>query len=173
MSEMETDYQCFRCCGVSSDIVHLCGRCYGVMEAGAVRCGKTHLTVEVWEAITQHLHRADNSEGASELEVAVGALVDRMLAAEEHVSTLRDALSWEVQARDRFAELAVRLEEREKLLAARGAEWATRAKSAEGLLREMASQRQCHSARCAMWVDEVYLCTCWLVEYMVPQEVAP
>lgn len=86
--------------------------------------------------------------------------------------TLRDALSWEVQARDRFAELAVRLEEREKLLAARGAEWATRAKAAEGLLREMASQRQCHSARCAMWVDEVYLCTCWLVDYMVPQEVA-
>ena len=43
----------------------------------------------------------------------------------------------------------------------------------DALLRDLAQDRHCHDGKCDHYNHGHYLCTCRLVEYMVPQEATP
>ena len=48
-----------------------------------------------------------------------------------------------------------------------------RVEEQDALLRDLAQDRHCHDGKCDHYNHGHYLCTCRLVEYMVPQEATP
>lgn len=139
----------------STDWVHSADVAAVVNERDALReqvrtlSGRSeHSAVEVRtlqeQVRTLQAHAADQSE-CRESGIAIREALrverDGLL---EQVKTLRNALAWEVEAKDRAFALARKLEgerdealKQSRLLAARGAEWATRAKAAEARVADL------------------------------------